>query len=126
MKTRYLFAKIPYLCMLLSLLTAALFAAGQANAALITAHTFKCIDVEGSRIANFTPIQIYDCHGEFNQQFDLRENGSIVGNRNPTFQRCFQMSGRFWIAHGEWHAGNPVRLSWGSQSAVVLLQRPNH
>ncbi len=93
--------------LLLSVVTVALFAAGESNAALITAHTFKCVDVEGSRIANFTPIQLYDCHGEFNQQFDFRENGLIVGIGTQPFNGVFKCLD---VLGGRTANGTPVIL----------------
>lgn len=63
---------------LLTILGSAFINVPNVSAAMITAYEIKCIDVFEGRTANGTATQIWDCHGGFNQQWNIVE-GQIKG-----------------------------------------------
>ena len=67
-----------------------------AQAALITGIGDTCLDVPDGDTTDGTPVQIFHCHGSFNQQWNI-VNGQIIGIGGvldvagaalPTVPRC--------------------------------------
>ena len=53
---------------------------GTAKASVLRLNSFPflCADVRGGAITDGTPVDTYDCHGAFNQQWEF-ENGQLLG-----------------------------------------------
>jgi hypothetical protein len=53
----------------------------------------KCLDVEGGKDANGTPVQVYTCNGSAAQQWELYGNGRELHLMNIDSQKCLDVSG---------------------------------
>ena len=70
-----------------------------AQAALITGLGDTCLDVPDGDTTDGTPVQIFHCHGSFNQQWNI-VNGQIIGIGG----KCLDVAG------GSTADGTPVQL----------------
>ncbi|MFK4599233.1 hypothetical protein RKD30_005900 [Streptomyces pristinaespiralis] len=55
--------------------------------------TGKCLDVEGAKTANGTPVQVYTCNGSAAQQWLLEGDDLGMHLRNVNSQKCLDVAG---------------------------------
>ncbi|RQX04500.1 arabinofuranosidase catalytic domain-containing protein [Micromonospora arida] len=51
----------------------------QQNVQVVGAQSSRCIDVPNGSTTNGTQVQLWDCHGGTNQQWNLNSNGTLTG-----------------------------------------------
>jgi Ricin-type beta-trefoil lectin domain len=104
----------------------AMFAASDAHSAMIVGGSgYRCMDVKGSSATNGTPIQSYDCHGGFNQQWNII-NGDIRGIGTLEFAgvtKCLDVAG-FSTADGAvvqlWDCTGGSNQKWTFRSGRIV------
>ena len=76
----------------------------------------KCLDANGQGTANGTPVIIWDCNGQTNQQWNVNADGTITGVQSGL---CLDASA-FGTANGTkiqlWHACNGANQKWTLRS----------
>ena len=87
------------LALVTSLACLALAPVSRAHAALLLGIGDKCLDVEAGNTADGTPVNIFHCHGGFDQQW-IVERGEIVG----IGEKCLD------VPSGNTTDGTPVQL----------------
>ncbi|WP_222937594.1 ricin-type beta-trefoil lectin domain protein [Spartinivicinus ruber] len=94
----------------------------QANAGgrygLIKSATGKCLDVDGGRAGNHTPVIAWDCHGRANQLWKMDRKGRLRPSHAPHMcleaGKNLQQGDRAFIY--ECHSGKHQRWRWNGNT----------
>ncbi|MDE1462862.1 RICIN domain-containing protein [Spartinivicinus poritis] len=85
---------LQHLCLFFTVISITTFASDDYRQ--IVSSTGKCLDVNGGKSANLTPVVAWDCHGRTNQQWKMDHYGRIRPRHAP--HMCHLITHNFGLA----------------------------